>query len=120
MKFRSSLVPVVCRVTEEDIAQMLDDYDSGMTNFITQNAVSRALRRLLITEGPVCVREEAGDGRRFLEVADYALELPEPVCQWLHRAETNHRVRPFEFQMALPVEILRAELVEAAHKRLAA
>lgn len=111
-------IRIRCEVSQADIEAMLDDYESGMTDATTSNAISRSVRRTIGTEEPVILERRHG-GRAELEMDGYLVPLEDEISAWLTRVETGYLPKPISFDLLIPESlcgerVLDGDIADAA------
>ena len=93
-------------VTQEDIEEMYDRYDSGMADSTTANAVCLALRKKLHPEYHPKIEFASRHHACRLKLGEDHFSLPMPLFWWLHELTLGKIVSPSSFTIVLPEEML--------------
>lgn len=99
-------------VTYEDIEEMYERYDSGMSDRRTANAVCLALRKILRPQcHPQIVLASRHQACRLKVDSEY-FSLPNELFCWLHETNVGGKVSPTSFTIVLPEEMFVEEPTE--------
>ena len=86
----------------QDVAEMLTRYDSGMADRLTSNAIALAVKRILKPEHRVRVGYDRKEEHCFCNIDEYAISLPTELIPWLQAAECAQAVEAISFSVSLP------------------
>ena len=102
-------------VTQNDIDEMYERYDSGMADLTTANAVCVALRKKIGDQfHPQIFLPSQRRGCR-LKMGSECFPLPEELHDWLEKTNQGRVVCPTTFLIRLPEEIFAEASAPAKH-----
>lgn len=98
---------VTIAVSETDIEEMWNRFDSGMCDLTTANAVAIAINRTLQSKKSIRVVSDAWDEEFHCLFDDEIVSLPIEVSVWLSRCLRGIREEPIHFGLSLPSGLIR-------------
>ena len=95
----ATAAPFTCQITNRDIEDMRDRYDSGMFDQTRSNAISLALQRAFPGNGIQVVRRGT---TLMAQSSDAEVELGPGLAIWLRRLEAGCAEEPVSFVFPAP------------------
>lgn len=102
-------------VTHDDIREMNDQFNSGMCDLGTANAVSIALRRRFKAKYTPRVIFASNHNSCSLGIGAETYSLPQNLFWWLRESQNGIAVKPSHFAFAVPASLLRKEPLRPSH-----
>jgi len=103
----NALTMIQLDVSHDDIREMYDQFDSGMCDVGTANAVSIALKRRLRTKYTPRVIFASHHNACKLRINEDSYPLPQNLYWWLRNSKSGVEVTPSRFSLAIPPFLLR-------------